>query len=68
MSGEAIQKGVTEAFDFWLSQHDVTMPACIEYAVEKAMKAWLEEHTEEIIERIAAKSPTVECTNPEGCE
>src|SRR5438132_1943450 len=29
-----IQKGVTEAFDFWLSQHDVyTVPDCIDAAI-----------------------------------
>lgn len=48
---------MTEAFDFWLSQHDISTPACIEYAAEKAIRAWLEAHSNEIIERIAAKWP-----------
>jgi hypothetical protein len=50
---DAITKGVTDAWDFWLSQHDVTVPDTIEAAVSTATRAWLDGHTPELIEAIA---------------
>ncbi|MBQ1060047.1 hypothetical protein [Micromonospora sp. C41] len=52
---EQIREGVGEAFGFWLSQHDVTVPTVIEDAAERAITNWLNAHTEELIEAIAAK-------------
>ncbi|MDH6460889.1 restriction endonuclease Mrr [Micromonospora sp. A200] len=47
--------GVAEAFDFWLSQHNVTVPQVIEDAAERAITAWLNAHTDELVEAITAK-------------
>ena len=50
---ESIQKGVADAFDFWLSQHPISFPEIIGDSMKKAFSEWLEAHSEEIIERIA---------------
>lgn len=47
--------GVAEAMAFWLSQHDVTVPQVIEDAAERAITHWLNAHTDELIEAVAAK-------------
>lgn len=52
--------GVAEAFAFWLSQHDVTVPQVIEDAAERAITHWLNAHTDELIEAITAKLRPVE--------
>lgn len=52
---DSIRDGAAEAFAFWLSQHDVTVPQVIEDAAERAITAWLNAHTDELIEAIAAK-------------
>ena len=57
MSDKQIKDGVADAFGFWLSQHDVTTPDCIESAIRESFTKWLNENADEIIERIAAKSP-----------
>lgn len=41
---EAIVKGVTDAWDFWLSQHDVSTPELIQAGVEEAVADWLRAH------------------------
>lgn len=53
---DATIKAVTDSWDFWLSQHPLTVPHCIESAVRDAMKAWLDEHKDEIIAAIATKA------------
>jgi len=47
--------GVRDSFDFWLSQHDISTPKCIEIGIEAAFTKWLDAHTEQIIEAIAAR-------------
>ena len=51
----ATKKGVESAWDFWLGQHDYSVPATIEAAIVKAFSEWLEDHTEDLIEAIATK-------------
>jgi hypothetical protein len=38
---DATRKGVQDAWDFWLSQHDISTPETIELAVRDAFKQWL---------------------------
>ncbi|WP_446218805.1 hypothetical protein [Micromonospora sp. IBHARD004] len=54
-SPDQTRAGVADAFDFWLSQHDVTVPQAIEDAAERAITNWLNAHADELIEAIAAK-------------
>jgi hypothetical protein len=54
MSRESkVAEGVQDAWDFWLSQHPVTVPEIIEAAAVKAFREWLDEHSDEIIAAIA---------------
>ena len=53
---QAIEKGVCEAWDFWLSQHNVTVPDCIENAVQAAWADWLSDHTDALIAAIARQA------------
>ncbi|MEU9516612.1 hypothetical protein [Micromonospora sp. NPDC048169] len=53
--GDNIRDGAAEAFAFWLSQHQVTVPQVIEDAAERAITSWLNAHTDELAEAIAAK-------------
>ncbi len=50
---DAAIKGVSEAWDFWLSQHDVSTPECIVEAVGQAFTGWLNTHSDELIAAIA---------------
>lgn len=50
---DATVQGVENAWDFWLSQHDVSTPDCIVEAVGNAFDKWLTSHTDEIVEAIA---------------
>ena len=50
---DAATAGVESAWDFWLSQHEVTVSDCIMEAVETAVGNWLDEHTDELIVAIA---------------
>lgn len=50
---EAVAKGVADAWDFWLSQHDISTPELIEAAVEKSVSGWLAAHSDELIAAIA---------------
>lgn len=49
---DAIQKGVSSAWDIWLSQHDYSVPDRIEDAVKASWSEFLNAHAEQIIERI----------------
>ena len=49
----ATAEGVRDAFDFWLSQHNVSVPDIFELAIRAAVSAWLDDHAEEIVEAIA---------------
>lgn len=48
-------KGVADAWDFWLSQHDVTVPDCIIEAVKAAFTAWLDRNRDEVVAAIAGR-------------
>jgi DNA-directed RNA polymerase alpha subunit len=50
---KGIAKGVEGAFDFWLSQHDVTTPDCIVEGVKQAVAEFLEKNAKEIIAAVA---------------
>ncbi len=54
------KKGVEAAWDFWLSQHDVSVPEIIKEAVKEAFGAWLNAHTDEILERVHAAMPAID--------
>lgn len=46
-------RGVEKAWDFWLSQHDVSVPELIEAAIERSVLRWMDSNTEVILERVA---------------
>jgi hypothetical protein len=48
-----VMEGVKDAWDFWLSQHDVSVPDLIHDAVSKVFTSWLDDHEEQILETIA---------------
>lgn len=49
----ATTEGVAEAWGWWLSQHDVSVPELISDAVTKAVTAWLDQHGDDLINAIA---------------
>ena len=51
----SVAEGVSDAWDFWLSQHPISVPEIIEASVEKVFRSWLNANEEAIIERIAEK-------------
>ncbi|MBB6343780.1 bifunctional pyridoxal-dependent enzyme with beta-cystathionase and maltose regulon repressor activities [Nonomuraea muscovyensis] len=51
---DATAKGVRDAWDFWLSQHDVSVPETIEAAVQQSVTSWLNSNTDDLIAAIAA--------------
>jgi hypothetical protein len=50
---DSVVKGVADAWDFYLDQYPITVPACIEQAVQNAVQEWLGDHTTELISAIA---------------
>ncbi|MFG2870999.1 hypothetical protein [Streptomyces sp. NPDC048338] len=42
-----------DAWDFWLSQHDISTPELIETAVKEATSAWLDANTDRLIAAVA---------------
>jgi hypothetical protein len=52
----ATQIGVRDAWDFYLSQHNVSVPETIEIAMREAMTEWLNAHSQEIIDTIADRA------------
>lgn len=50
------QIAIRDSWDFWLSQHDCSVPDTIEVAVRDAFAAWLDEHTDEIVAAIAKRT------------
>lgn len=62
-----ITKGVADSWDFWLSQHDYSVPDRIEDAVKSAFSRWLDDHTAELIAAIADRnSLTLETKGEKG--
>jgi hypothetical protein len=51
-----MREGIGEAWDLWFSQHPISVSNSIEMAVAQAVQAWMEAHTEELLERIAIKA------------
>ena len=49
---DRVQQGVTESFDFWLSQHDVSFPQLLEDAIEKAFQGWLDNNIDTIVDML----------------
>lgn len=41
---EATRKGVADAWDFWFSQHPVSVPELIHEAVTASVREWLDRH------------------------
>jgi|KBSMisStaDraftv2_1062788.scaffolds.fasta_scaffold1279853_2 hypothetical protein len=65
----ATKEGVAEAFDFWLSQHPLTIGDIIEEAISKSLTEWLNEHSDEVIEAIKEVNYAFcigEATPPDG--
>jgi hypothetical protein len=52
---QAAAKGVEQAWDWWLSQHDVSVPKTIQDAVEEAFGRWLDRHGERLIREAIEK-------------
>ena len=48
-----IAKGVADSWDFWLSQHDYSVPETIEVAVRGVFQVWLETNTPALTGAIA---------------
>jgi len=51
------KKGVESAWDFWLRQHDVSVPDIIETAIKETFDTWLAVHTDDIMDRVHAAVP-----------
>jgi hypothetical protein len=62
----AASKGVEGAWDFWLSQHPISVPDIIEMAVTAAVASWLNDHDDVIIDAI--KEATERWLAAEGIE
>lgn len=45
--------GVRDAWDYWLSQHPVSVPEIIEKAAEVSFGKWLSLNADELMDRIA---------------
>jgi hypothetical protein len=54
----ATQAGVQDAWDFWLSQHPVSVSEMIEDAVRAAVTAWLDEHSDAILAMFQRRAET----------
>lgn len=52
----SVSRGVSGAWDFWLSQHEISVPETIEAAVQTAFRQWLDSNSNEIMDRIADKA------------
>lgn len=46
---EAVKAGVSDAWDYWLTQHDVSVPEIIHEAVKDAVTRWLDAHGEDVL-------------------
>ena len=38
---KTISKAITDAFDFWLEQHEISFPTILGRAIEDAFRVWL---------------------------
>lgn len=55
---EDVHAAVRESWDYWLADHDVSVPNTIEEAVEKAFNNWLNRHGSDLIETAVEKAFT----------
>lgn len=52
---DSVKAGVADAWDFWLSQHDVSVPATIHSAVKEAVGRWLDVHGADLVQAAIAE-------------
>lgn len=50
----AARQGVSDAWDFWLSQHPISVPELIKDAVKEAVTEWLDRHGRDLFDGPAA--------------
>ena len=53
---DSVKAGICDAFDFWLTQHPISMGDMMMEALEKAFTKYLESHSDEIISAIAKQA------------
>jgi hypothetical protein len=60
---DSTKDGVSQAWSWWLAEHDVSVPETIEEAVKAAVTDWLNRNGEELfadaIAKVLAKRPEV---------
>jgi hypothetical protein len=62
---DSVKAGVTDAWDFWLSQHDYSVPDTIKAAIKDVFADWLDRRGEAIIrETVAAETRNYLRDNP----
>lgn len=52
---DTVKEAITDAWCFWLSQHDITVPDCIELAARHAITDWLDRNPEVLADAIARR-------------
>lgn len=50
MDNKDVKAGVTDAMDFWLSQHPISLGEIFHEAVREAALRWFEIHDDELLE------------------
>lgn len=60
----ATTEGVRDAWDFWLTEHNISVLNGIDDVVRAAVKDWLDSHTDELITAIAKTIATENRTTP----
>jgi hypothetical protein len=58
------ENGIREAWDFWLSQHPISVAAIVEKAAKEAVTAWLDANREQIIMLLTHPMMTIEARQP----
>jgi hypothetical protein len=58
---KTVKDAISESFDFWLTQHPISMGDLIKEgikeAAEEAFSRWLEDHSEQLIQALGQKTP-----------
>lgn len=49
---DSVRDGVAEGFDFWLSQHPISVPEMFQEAIERAVGNWMDAHEDEVLEAL----------------
>ena len=55
MDGKDVKAGVTDAVDFWLSQHPISLGEIFHDAIREAVLKWFEIHDDELLEIVRAQ-------------